>query len=91
MAFLTYYVSFEKPEMMIKFEEEVEQLKGNKEPMGVIEILMERREKQGIEKGIEKGIYQRSLEIAREMKKDKFPVDKISKFTKLSIEEIEKL
>ena len=59
--------------------------------MGVIEILMERREKKGIEKGIEKGIYQRNLEIALEMKKDKFPVERIAKITGLPIQEIEAL
>ena len=31
------------------------------------------------------------MEIAREMKKDNLPVEQIAKFTKLSIEEIEKL
>lgn len=83
MAFLTYYVSFEKPEMMIKFEEEVEQLKGNVASMGVIEILMERREK--------KGRYQEALKIAIEMKKDKFPIEKIAKITGLPIKEVEAL
>lgn len=91
MAFLTYYVSFEKPEMIVKFEEEVEQLIGTEEPMGVIEILMERREKKGIERGMERGIYQRNLEIALEMKKDKFPIDRIAKITGLQISEIEAL
>jgi predicted transposase/invertase (TIGR01784 family) len=37
------------------------------------------------------GEYKKALDIAREMKKDGFPVAQISKFTKLSIEEIEKL
>jgi len=32
-----------------------------------------------------------SLAIAREMKKDGLPISQIAKFTKLSIEEIEKL
>jgi predicted transposase/invertase (TIGR01784 family) len=51
--------------------------------------------KEGIEQSIEKGMQQGKLEeakeIAREMKKDGLPLLRISKFTKLSIEEIEKL
>ncbi len=42
-------------------------------------------------KGIEKGEYKKALDIAREMKKDGLPSAQISKFTKLSIEEVEKL
>lgn len=35
--------------------------------------------------------YKKALDIAREMKKDGLPLAQISKFTKLSVEEIEKL
>jgi hypothetical protein len=35
--------------------------------------------------------YKNSLAIAKEMKKDGLPLAQISKFTKLSIEEVEKL
>lgn len=42
-------------------------------------------------KGIEKGRYEEALEIAFELKKDKFPVEKIAKYTGLSIEEIQSL
>lgn len=52
---------------------------------------MEKGIAQGIEQGIEQGEYKKSLDIAREMKKDGLPPAQISKFTKLSIEEIEKL
>lgn len=47
--------------------------------------------KEGFEKGLEKGKFEEAKQIAREMKKDGFPVSQISKFTKLSIEEIEQL
>ena len=49
----------------------------------------------GIEKGIEKGIPQgeiiKARKIAKEMKDAREPIEKIVKYTKLSIEEIEKL
>lgn len=45
----------------------------------------------GIEQGIEKGEYGKAIAIALEMKKEGMPLDQISKFTKLPVEEIEKL
>jgi predicted transposase/invertase (TIGR01784 family) len=42
-------------------------------------------------RGMEKGEYKKALDIAREMKKDGLPLAQISKFTKLSVQEIEKL
>jgi len=51
--------------------------------------------KEGVEQGkLEvklEGKQEKAKEVAREMKQDNFPLDQISKFTKLSIEEIEKL
>jgi predicted transposase/invertase (TIGR01784 family) len=59
------------------------------------EVAAEEGLKKGMEKGMEQGIqkgeYSKALAIALEMKKDKLPSAQISKFTKLSIEEIEKL
>ena len=43
------------------------------------------------EKAEERGIEKNSKEIAIEMKKDGMPFTQIARFTKLSIEEIEKL
>jgi predicted transposase/invertase (TIGR01784 family) len=43
------------------------------------------------EKGIEKGRHEEALDIALKMKEDGIPAAQIVKFTKLSIEEIEKL
>ena len=52
---------------------------------------LEQGMEKGIEKGMEKGKQEEAINIAREMKKDGLPFAQISKFTKLSIEEIEKL
>jgi len=56
-----------------------------------IAFAEEKAEERGIEKGIEKGEYKKALNVAIEMKKDGFPAAQIAKFTKLSVEEIEKL
>ena len=52
-----------------------------------IEIGIEK----GMKRGMEKGEHKKALDVAREMKKDGLPFVQISKFTKLSVEEIEKL
>jgi predicted transposase/invertase (TIGR01784 family) len=44
-----------------------------------------------VREGFEKGEHQRSLDIARELKKEGLAIEFIAKTTKLSIEEIEKL
>ncbi len=51
MAFLAYYVNFENQDMMRIFEKEVQQLTGTTTPMGVKEILLERRKQEGIKQG----------------------------------------
>ena len=47
--------------------------------------------KEGLEKGIEEGSKEKCHEIAKSMLNDNEPLDRISKYTGLSIEEIEKL
>ncbi len=46
---------------------------------------------EGIEQGIEKGIEQGKLDIARTMKADNEPIDKIMRYTQLTKEQIEKI
>jgi len=55
------------------------------------ELAAEEGLKEGLKEGMEKGRHDEALNIAREMKKEGIPVTQIIKFTKLSIEEIEKL
>ncbi len=47
--------------------------------------------KEGIKKGMEEGAYKRAIETAIAMKKDGLPLSEISKYTRLSEEEIKKL
>ena len=53
--------------------------------------VLDYAKEEGIQEGIEKGKLEEAREIAREMKKDGLPFEQVSKFTKLSIEEIKKL
>ena len=43
------------------------------------------------EKGMEKGIKETRIEIAKALLKDKQPINKIAKITKLNIKDIEKI
>ena len=48
-------------------------------------------EEKGIKKGKEEGIKKRTIEIAKEMKKENILIDKIVKITGLTEEEVENL
>lgn len=99
MTFLRYYVLFESSEISGIFDTELKELTERSETMGIEELLLDRAKKQGIQKGIQtgkkeglkEGERKKAIAVAIEMKKDGLPVSQISKFTKLSIEEIEKL
>ncbi|MDR6784533.1 hypothetical protein [Pedobacter africanus] len=91
MNFIKYYMNFENPKMMITFDRELQALTGRTTPMGTEEYLLQKREAEGLQKGEAKGRHDEAVEIASEMKKDKFPVETISKLTKLTIKEIEAL
>ena len=60
-----------------------------------LQELMDRNYEQGLEQGLEQGRAEGELEaarkLARAMKADGEPVERISKYTGISSEEIEKL
>ncbi|MCP5048217.1 MAG: Rpn family recombination-promoting nuclease/putative transposase, partial [bacterium] len=57
----------------------------------VLNLEREEGREEGIKKGMEKGKKEGKLEMAKMMKQDGEPIEKISKYTGLSKEEIEKL
>lgn len=99
MNFIKYYVNFENKKMMSIFTQEVEQLSGRTRPMGTEEYLLDKFKKEGIQTGIQTGIekgeaigrHAEALEIAREMWADHEPLEKIIRYTKLTIEELQTL
>ena len=44
-----------------------------------------------MEKGIEKGMAESRMEMAIELMKEKFPMEKISRITRLSMEKLQEL
>ena len=80
--------------MMIRFEEEVEQLTGRTTPMGVREILIDRAKNEGRQEERAKAEDEKrelALEMARNFKNLGISIGDISKGTGLSPQEIEAL
>jgi len=55
LSFLRNYVVFEDPEINRKFDEDIDQLTGKQNTMGIIEILAEQRAEKALEQGLEQG------------------------------------
>ena len=55
------------------------------------QITLEEKRREGKEEGIKEGIEKRNYTIAKSMKKDGADINLISKYTGLTIKEIEKL
>ena len=70
--------------MMNEYDKRQAYLYGN-------QIMLEEERRLGREEGIKEGIKENQIAIARGMKKDNIDVNSISKYTGLTIEEIENL
>ena len=55
------------------------------------EGIEERGIEKGIKQGIEKGMAESRMETAIELMKEKFPMEKISRITRLSMEKLQEL
>ena len=84
-------------EMTTSLEEEVDtmcNLSEGIEERGIekgIKQGMEQGMEKGMEKGIEKGMAESRMETAVELMKEKFPMEKISRITRLSMEKLQEL
>lgn len=95
MNFLKYYIRFENPEMIGKFESEIALLTERSITMGIEELIIDRARKEGIlegrEEGIEEGVKKNQRENALKMKQSGFDIKIIADITGLSLAEIKKL
>ncbi|NIM10345.1 MAG: hypothetical protein GTO45_00010, partial [Candidatus Aminicenantes bacterium] len=71
--------------------EQLHQMKVDAQRRVVRKLDEEKARKEGVEEGLEKGAEKERIKMAKTMKKEGEPIDKISKYTGLSKEEIEKL
>jgi predicted transposase/invertase (TIGR01784 family) len=95
LYFLDQLVPLTDSELKRKFDQHITKLFGGNITMGIMEAVREQILDEGIEKGIEKGMergeLKKALETALEMKNDGQPIEKIIKYTKLTIEQVESL
>ena len=70
--------------MMMEYEKKEAYLYGN-------QIMLDEERRLGKEEGIKESIKETQISMAKNMKNDKVDLNTISKYTGLSIEEIEKL
>ena len=91
MGFLKNFIFIDNEAINRIFDQQIFDLTGGTIDMGIIETLKMQERREGKIEGKMEGRHEEALEIAREMKKDQFPIEKIVKFTKLSVQEIEGL
>ncbi|MCF0071151.1 hypothetical protein LZD49_11780 [Dyadobacter sp. CY261] len=84
MAFLRYYVRFEKYETVAKFDQVLDALTKRTKNMGIEEFLLDRAKKEGQ--------YEKSLEIIRKLLKDKvYSIEEIARVVGEPIDLINKI
>jgi len=95
LVFLKNFIFIDNKDINRIFDQQIEALTRGKIDMGIIETIkmQERREGkvEGIIEGRVEGRLEEKIEVARELKKDNFPIEQIAKITKLTIKEIEAL
>lgn len=98
LNFLSYYVNFEKPESLGKFENEtIYSDHKNNRPMGIIEAVkehkLEQAEKRGIEKGMEKGMEKEQLRLLKSImtKHPGFTDEQVADLVSLPIKTVKRI
>ena len=91
LGFLKNFIYIKDQEINRIFDQQIEQISGGTITMGVIEAIRKQEREEGERRGKLEGEYQKSLEIARNMKNEGMSLAQIMRFTKLSAEELKKL
>ena len=91
-VFLENYVVFKKPETNRKFMERRGQILGEKNTMGIVEQLVEIKQKEALEKGIEKGVVKEKENSVRAfLANTEFSPEKISELVGVPVARVEKI
>jgi predicted transposase YdaD len=85
-SFIKMYVSFEKPELISKLDNEIDSINKNVRTMGIIEAIQEEIKRQATEEGLEQGLEQgreqgreQGVELGVELGVEKTLKDNINK------------
>jgi hypothetical protein len=88
MNFLRFYVRFDNPEIMSKFESEIETITDKHTTMGIEEFLLKQAENEGMEKAIQK----RDTEFVKSLlTQTEHSVEKIARLVGVSVSFVEKI
>src|SRR5690606_5870344 len=73
--FLAFYVSFQNPENLTKFEQEVETKLGRSNIMGTREYLLDKAERKGLETGMQRGKNEERAKAAKILQEERAKAD----------------
>jgi hypothetical protein len=94
MNFLKSYIHFENTENNTIFDQELQQITGRTETMGIEELILtterKRAEKRGMESGVEKGVERNKREMVIRMIQKKFTDEIIADIAEVSLEYVQK-
>lgn len=92
LTFLNNIVLFENQETNLIFMQQLDQLTGKNDTMGIIERLAERRAEEALEKGIEKGrLEEKENSVKAFLANTEFSVEKIASLVGVSVPFVEKV
>jgi hypothetical protein len=85
MNFLRYYIHFENPEMIAKFEQKISILTEGSTTMGIEEFLLDQAKKEGVEKGMTQKEHEKNLAFTRNLlSSTDFSISKIAQLVGVS-------
>lgn len=88
MNFLKYYVNFDNEKNNRTFDQQIQEITGRSEIMGIEELLLDRATKEGVQQGEEKKSYE---VVAKLISADRFTIAEIADYAQVSINFVQKI
>ena len=84
------YVSFEKPELIYKLDNEIDSINKNGRTMRIIEAIQEEIKRQATEEGLELGVKKNMKDNINKLYRKGFTVEAISEMLNIPLKEVKK-
>ena len=84
------YVSFEKPELIYKLDNEIDSINKNGRTMGIIEAIQEEIKRQATEEGLELGVEKNMKDNINKLYRKGFTVEAFSEMLNIPLKEVKK-
>ena len=82
------YVSFEKPELIYKLDNEIDSINKNGRTMGIIEAIQEEIKRQATEEGLELGVEKNMKDNINKLYRKGFTVEAFSEMLNIPLKEV---